>query len=75
MKATLKNIELVSNEINNTKTRSAWAKGVKNYAQMHLENFAYFFSYDKDTEFNEETALNGALNWSQWSWGGLWFDL
>ena len=73
MKATLKNIAIVANEVNNIKTRSAWAKGVKVYAEMHLENFAYFCSYDEDVEFNEETILNGAYSWRHWSESGFGF--
>lgn len=71
MVTNLKNIAIVANEVNNIKTRSAWAKGVKVYAKMHLENFAYFCSYDEDVEFNEETILNGAYSWQHWSESGL----
>lgn len=75
MKANLKTIEQVRNEVRKKKTRSAWSKGVLYYAERLLEDFEDFVSYDDEVKFTEETALNGACNWSQWSWGGLWFDL
>lgn len=70
MKATLKTIEQVRNEVRKENTRSAWSKGVLYYAERLLEDFEYFVSYDDEVEFTEKTALNGACNWSQWSWGG-----
>lgn len=70
MKANLKNIALVTNEVINIKTRSAWAKGVKYYAERLLEDFAYFASYDDEVNFDEKTALNGAGTWQNWSYGG-----
>lgn len=73
MKATLKNIAIVANELNNIKTRSAWAKGVKYYAERLLEDFAYFASYDDEVNFDEKTALNGAGTWQNWSYGGCGF--
>lgn len=48
--------------------RSAWRRGVYDYAQMILDG-----RYDID-EFNydglEEVLLNGARDWNQYSWGG-----
>lgn len=47
--------------------RSAWNKGVAEYAQIILCNF------DDEEELNgniEETLLNGAPNWKEYSWGG-----
>lgn len=47
--------------------RSAWNKGVAEYAQIILCNF------DDEEELNgniEETLLNGAPNWREYSWGG-----
>lgn len=70
MKATLKTIEQVRNKVREENTRSAWSKGVLYYAERLLGDFEYFVSYDDEIKFTEETALNGAYNWSQWSWGG-----
>lgn len=55
--------------------RSAWVKGVKEYADELLETFAETVEYyDKRGEqsptFCRETLLNGAEDWSQYSWGG-----
>lgn len=47
--------------------RSAWAKGVRNYACDLISDF------DADTNFSrvtEKDLLNGADDWKQYSWGG-----
>ena len=51
MKATAKNIQAVANEVNSTKTRSAWSKGVKAYALDLLANF------EEWQKFNESEGL------------------
>ena len=56
--------------------RSAWDKGVKEYADELLETFAETVEYyDKRGEQSPTlctaTLLNGADDWSQYSWGGL----
>ena len=58
--------------------RSAWDKGVKEYADELLETFAETVEYyDKRGEqsptFCTATLLNGAEDWAQYSWGGLSF--
>lgn len=50
--------------IENKKTRSAWGKGVKLYALELLDSFG------DGEEITEKNALNGADNWSAYSWGG-----
>lgn len=75
MKATAKNIQAVANEVNNTKTRSAWRKGVKAYALEMLESFEEWSKWNEENgesvpELDERTALNGAQDWSAWSYGG-----
>lgn len=76
MKATAKNIQAVSNEVMNTKTRSAWGKGVKAYALDILANFEEWrtiygaTSCEECPELDEVTALNGAQDWSAWAYGG-----
>ena len=56
--ATLKNIEAV-------KCRSAWSKGVKEYAYMLLDNILSYSDYKAITNFTSlhEELLNGASNW------------
>lgn len=57
--------------LENLKTRSAWAHGVKCYAFDLLNQFEEFCSYDENTpEFSEATLLNGAANWLQYAEGG-----
>lgn len=44
--------------------RSAWNKGVTVYALELIEDL------EENTEVTKEILLNGADNWSQYSWGG-----
>lgn len=75
MKATAKNIQAVTNEVMNTKTRSAWDKGVKAYALDILAEFEEWRKWNEENgesvpELDERTALNGASDWSAWAYGG-----
>jgi hypothetical protein len=75
MKATAKNIQAVTNEVNNTKARSAWYRGVKAYALEMLERFEEWREWDEQngesvSELDERTALNGARDWRAWAYGG-----
>ena len=75
MKATAKNIQAVTNEVNNAKTRSAWSKGVQAYALDILANFEEWQKFNESEglecpELDEVTALNGAQDWSAWAYGG-----
>ena len=75
MKATAKNIQAVSNEVMNIKTRSAWDKGVKAYALDILANFEEWQKFNESEglecpELDERTALNGAQDWEAWAYGG-----
>ena len=75
MKATAKNIQAVANEVNNTKTRSAWSKGVKAYALELLGQFEEWSKYSGQNgeelpTLDERTALNGASDWKAWAYGG-----
>lgn len=60
--ATLKNLEAV-------KCRSAWSKGVKEYAYMLLEAIFSYSDYKAITNFKalHKELLNGAKNWKQFS--------
>ena len=49
--------------IENQKTRSAWARGVKEYALELLEDI-------EGDDFSEKALLNGAASWKEYSWGG-----
>ena len=63
--ATLKNLKAV-------KCRSAWDKGVKEYAYMLLDNIFLHSDYKaiNDCKSLHEVLLNGAKDWKQFSYGG-----
>ena len=54
------------NTIELTNPRSAWDKGVKDYALELLEELEEFPTLEE----LEEKLLNGADNWEMYSWGG-----
>ena len=60
-------------KLENQKTRSKWDKGVVNYSIMILEKIQDDHDQINDNiTFNdlEVLLLNGAENWSRYSWGG-----
>ena len=63
--ATLENLKAV-------KCRSAWSKGVKEYAYMLLDDIFLHRDYKAITNFKSlhEELLNGAPDWKRFSWGG-----
>lgn len=71
------NIEKLYQSIEGEKQRSAWDKGVTQYALEMVEqlgeqiNDGYFEELDLTEPKKVRAALlNGAANWSQYSWGG-----
>ena len=71
------NIEKVYQSIENEKQRSAWNKGVNEYALELVEQLGeqisngYFNELDlSDFKKVRAALLNGAADWSQYSWGG-----
>lgn len=65
----MKTVKNLRTAIENEKTRSAWERGKKEYALELLENFP------EDQEFyaspaDKKDLLNGASDWSEYSWGG-----
>ena len=72
----MKTIAEIRQEIENKKTRSAWDKGVKEYALELLEDMENERKLAKETDMSVYPAtlkvelLNGAMNWKQYSWGG-----
>jgi len=52
--------------LNNHKTRSAWSKGVKAFAFDLLDNL-------EGRDITKDNLLNGASDWSQYSYGGSAF--
>ena len=61
--ATLENLKAV-------KCRSAWSKGVKEYAYMLLDNIFTYSDYKAITNFKSlhKELLDGAKNWKQFSY-------
>ena len=55
--------------IENEKVRSAWSKGVKEYAIELLED-RNIDELPTDRREIEKILLNGASDWSEYSWGG-----
>ena len=53
-------------ELQNRKDRSAWNKGVTNYAMDLLEQS----EHDEINSESEKDLLNGAASWNQYSFGG-----
>lgn len=70
----MKNYEKIKSILESRKDRSAWNKGVTVYALELLDEVAEQIDYTKkEAETREEIkalALNGAADWSQYSWGG-----
>ena len=72
----MKTIMEIRQGIENKKTRSAWDKGVKEYALELLEDMENERKLAKETDMAvypatlEAELLNGAMNWKQYSWGG-----
>jgi len=64
----------IEKELDNRQCRSAWDKGVLSYAKELVENLKEYAEYDGEEPCNErllqKAMLNGADNWSQYSWGG-----
>ena len=63
-----------TNTINNSKARSAWARGVREYALDLVETLNQYDEIDPDDltsrKLVERYLLNGASDWEQYSNGG-----
>lgn len=73
----MENIEKLYQSIESEKQRSAWDKGVTQYALEMVKqlgeqiNGGYFEELDLTESKKVRAALlNGATDWSQYSWGG-----
>lgn len=64
-------IESVQAMLESRKGRSAWDRGVNDYAIDLLENLSELSPEDfQSPALVEKALLNGASNWDQYSWGG-----
>lgn len=61
-------IATIRNKIINSPAKSAWNKGVRTYALEIFDN--YIEEHDSNKQITEKDLLNGASNWSEYSWGG-----
>ena len=66
---TQEQVKELGNYIEQRKARSAWNKGVKEYAIDLLSNYSEYIHFE-NLELNRDTLLNGASDWSQYSQGG-----
>lgn len=70
----MKQIEKAREMIETMKTRSAWERGVKEYALELLEGMEERAAWDDliPVTFTQRKKwmLDGAADWSQYSWGG-----
>ena len=65
----MKSISEITAIIESTNPRSAWSRGVKTYALELLEGLPQNVDYGSPMSLVDD-MLNGARNWSQYSWGG-----
>lgn len=69
-----KTIEEARKELETRKTRSAWERGVTAYTLDLLDSLEEALDYYKEESADRATLekylLNGATDWSQYSWGG-----
>ena len=67
-------LEAIKKAIEEEKTRSAWSRGVKEYALEMIEELQERSEYEgqepEDLTTLKNYLLNGADSWSQASWGG-----
>ena len=70
----MKSYSEIKKELEARKDRSAWSRGVNAYALELLEELRERADYEgrdpKPGKECREWMLNGAHNWSQYSWGG-----
>lgn len=69
----MKNYNRIADELKAKKTYSAWDRGVNAYAlelAAALENRASYEDHDPSRDECREWMLNGARNWSEYSYGG-----
>jgi hypothetical protein len=69
------NITTTTRNVKKSPARSAWKKGVKNYALILLDELKENYSGRDICNANllKKALLNGAADWSQYSWGGCSF--
>lgn len=57
--------------VHNAPAKSAWARGVKEYALEFIEQLQELEEYEeRKIAITEANLLNGAADWKAYSWGG-----
>ena len=57
-------------QINNKRSSSAWKRGVAQYTTEIMENVSGYGREPESMEDLKSMMLNGARDWSEYSWGG-----
>ena len=57
-------------QINSKRSSSAWKRGVAQYTAEIMENVSGYGREPESVEDLNSMMLNGARNWSEYSWGG-----
>lgn len=63
-------IATIRQQIINSPAKSTWDKGVLVYALELFDNYIEESGDDPNKQITEKDLLNGASNWSEYSWGG-----
>ena len=63
-------IATIRQQIINSPTRSTWNRGVLIYALELFDNYIETSYIDSINQITEKDLLQGASNWSEYSWGG-----
>lgn len=76
----MKNLILTIGQVNkleqtvaNLKARSAFDKGIKKYAHFLCCCYRNYKCFNKELALTKSVLLNGAADWSQYSYGGCAF--
>lgn len=65
-------INAIIKELESMRNRSAWERGVNAYAVELVEGLEYLDDVEEicNSRLLEKALLNGASDWTQYSWGG-----
>ena len=68
------NINTLKNKVETRQARSAWSRGVREYALELIDEYEEARDYNerdaRDTAELKKWMLNGASDWNEYSWGG-----
>lgn len=64
--------EKIIKRLEQKRVRSAWNEGVRKYALWMMNNYKEWLEFDSTLPITKETFLNGAVTWSDASYGGCY---